>query len=280
MEKKLLYILCVLFFACGGKDEVPPTEEPQATTCTYTGIETGVCPTGDMTTLIWQDEFDQDGAPASHWFHETVPPNNGSWWNNEQQHYTNRRDNSIVENGNLRIIAKREDYQGKDYTSARIITQGNFEFQYGRVEIRAKLPVGQGTWPALWLLGSNFNEAGWPRCGEIDIMEHGDGGRGLVSSTVHQANANGDHYYQRGEQTIQNEASEFHIYRMDWTEEYLEFFVDGRRHHYVGINQNTPFHQPFFFILNVAMGGVFVNNTIDPDFTSSEMTIDYIRVYQ
>ncbi len=279
MKKILIFVGSLFIISCGSKEEDPTTPEQNAN-CTFVGIETGECPSGDMTTLIWQDEFDQDGAPASHWFHETVPPNNGNWWNNEQQHYTNRRVNSIVENGNLKIIAKREDYQGKDYTSARMITKDRFEFQYGRVEIRAKLPVGQGTWPALWLLGENIDEVSWPRCGEIDIMEHGDGEPGLVSSSVHQANANGDVYVQRGEQVIQNEDTEFHVYRMDWTEDYLEFFVDGRRHHYVGIDQNTPFHQPFFLIFNVAMGGNFVGNSIDPDFVSSEMVVDYIRVYQ
>lgn len=279
MKKILIFVGSLFIISCGSKEEDPTTPEQNAN-CTFVGIETGECPSGDMTTLIWQDEFDEDGAPASHWFHETVPPNNGNWWNNEQQHYTNRRGNSIVENGNLKIIAKREDYQGKDYTSARMITKDRFEFQYGRVEIRAKLPVGQGTWPALWLLGENIDEVSWPRCGEIDIMEHGDGEPGLVSSSLHQANANGDDYVQRGEQVIQNEDTEFHVYRMDWTEDYLEFFVDGRRHHYVGIDQNTPFHQPFFLIFNVAMGGNFVGNSIDPDFVSSEMVVDYIRVYQ
>ena len=279
MKKILIFVGSLFIISCGSKEE-DPTPPEQNANCTFVGIETDECPSGDMTTLIWQDEFDQDGAPASHWFHETVPPNNGNWWNNEQQHYTNRRVNSIVENGNLKIIAKREDYQGKDYTSARMITKDRFEFQYGRVEIRAKLPVGQGTWPALWLLGENIDEVSWPRCGEIDIMEHGDGEPGLVSSSVHQANANGDDYVQRGEQVIQNEDTEFHVYRMDWTEDYLEFFVDGRRHHYVGIDQNTPFHQPFFLIFNVAMGGNFVGNSIDPDFVSSEMVVDYIRVYQ
>lgn len=279
MKKILIFVGSLFIISCGSKEEDPTTPEQNAN-CTFVGIETSECPSGDMTTLIWQDEFDEDGAPASHWFHETVPPNNGNWWNNEQQHYTNRRVNSIVENGYLKIIAKREDYQGKDYTSARMITKDRFEFQYGRVEIRAKLPVGQGTWPALWLLGENIDEVSWPRCGEIDIMEHGDGEPGLVSSSVHQANANGDDYVQRGEQVIQNEDTEFHVYRMDWTEDYLEFFVDGRRHHYVGIDQNTPFHQPFFLIFNVAMGGNFVGNSIDPDFVSSEMVVDYIRVYQ
>ena len=214
------------------------------------------------------------------WNHETIPPNNGSWWNEEVQYYTDRRDNSIVEDGVLKIIAKKENYLSKEYTSARMTTQSLFEFRYGRVEIRAKLPEGQGTWPALWFLGANIDTVGWPTCGEIDLMEHGDGEPGLVSSTVHRANVNGDNYYRRGDQVIENESTEFHVYKMIWTSTSIQFFVDDVKHHDVTYDPNTPFNKYFFIILNVAMGGTFTDNNIDPNFTSSAMEVDYIRVYQ
>lgn len=274
----VLPLLFVGFFSCSNEPNYTPTESPTDNTV---DIVDSTTINGDLTTLIWSDEFEVNGAPsASNWNLETIPPNNGSWWNEEQQYYTDRRENSIVTDGILKIIAKKESYGGKNYTSARMTTQDLFEFRYGKVEIKAKLPEGQGTWPALWFLGSNIDEVSWPRCGEIDLMEHGDGEPGLVSSAVHLPNENGDHYYQRGEQLIENEASAFHLYEMIWTETKMEFFVDGKKHHEFIVNDNMPFHQPFFILLNVAMGGTFTGNIIDQNFVSSTMEIDYIRVYQ
>jgi len=287
MRKKIILFLTAISFSCssGGDDPAPiPIDEPQVIVpvegCQGGRIE-NANPTGDRTTLVWAEEFDEDGAPCvKNWNHETIPPNNGSWWNEEVQYYTDRRDNSIVEDGVLKIIAKKENYLSKEYTSARMTTQRLFEFRYGRVEIRAKLPEGQGTWPALWFLGANIDTVGWPTCGEIDLMEHGDGEPGLVSSTVHRANNNGDNYYRRGDQVIENESSEFHIYKMIWTNSSIQFFVDDVKHHDVTYDPNTPFNKYFFIILNVAMGGTFTGNNIDPNFTSSALEVDYIRVYQ
>ena len=122
--------------------------------------------------LIWSDEFDANGAPNSaNWGYNTGTGDNG-WGNNESQYYTDRLDNAIVENGVLKITAKKESFGGSEYTSARLITAGKFEFTYGRVDVRAKLPAGGGVWPAIWMLGANFGTVGWPACGEIDIMEY------------------------------------------------------------------------------------------------------------
>lgn len=287
MRKKIILFLTAISFSCssGGDDPTPiPIDEPQVIVpvegCQGARIE-NANPNGDRTTLVWAEEFEEDGAPCvKNWNHETIPPNNGSWWNEEVQYYTDRRDNSIVEDGVLKIIAKKENYLSKEYTSARMTTQRLFEFRYGRVEIRAKLPEGQGTWPALWFLGANIDTVSWPTCGEIDLMEHGDGEPGLVSSTVHRANNNGDNYYRRGDQVIENESSEFHIYKMIWTNSSIQFFVDDVKHHDVTYDPNTPFNKYFFIILNVAMGGTFTGNNIDPNFTSSALEVDYIRVYQ
>lgn len=272
----------LLFIACGGGSDNDETPIDDSANCPLVGLETGECPTGDFSTLVWEEEFDGSSIDAATWSFEIGDgcPDLCGWGNNEAQYYTNRSDNARVEDGILKITAKRESLGNRDYTSARMISKGKFEFQYGRVEIRAKLPQGQGTWPALWLLGGNIDQVGWPRCGEIDIMEHGDGPNGLVSSSVHLPNANGDHYYVRGDQRIENESTEFHIYRMDWYESRIQFYVDGVRHHNFTLNDDMPFHQPFFFILNIAMGGSFTGNNIDSDFVSSQMEIDYIRLYK
>ena len=282
MKELKIIMINLLFISCGGGSDNDETPIDDSANCTLLGLETGECPTGDLSTLVWEEEFDGSSIDASTWSFEIGDgcPDLCGWGNNEAQYYTNRSDNARVEDGILKITAKRESLGNRDYTSARMISKGKFEFQYGRVEIRAKLPQGQGTWPALWLLGGNIDQVGWPRCGEIDIMEHGDGPNGLVSSSVHLPNANGDHYYVRGEQRIENESTEFHIYRMDWYESRIQFYVDGVRYHNFTINDDMPFHQPFFFILNIAMGGSFTGNNIDSDFVSSQMEIDYIRLYK
>jgi beta-glucanase (GH16 family) len=282
MKNLRILLISLLFIACGGGSDDDETPIDDSTNCPLVGLETGECPTGDFSTLVWEEEFDGSSIDASTWSFEMGDgcPDLCGWGNNEAQYYTNRSDNARVEDGILKITAKRESLGNRDYTSARMISKGKFEFQYGRVEIRAKLPQGQGTWPALWLLGGNIDQVGWPRCGEIDIMEHGDGPNGLVSSSVHLPNANGDHYYVRGDQRINNESSEFHVYRMDWYESRIQFYVDEIRHHNFTLNEDMPFHQPFFFILNIAMGGSFTGNNIDVDFVSSQMEIDYIRLYK
>ncbi|MFK7905872.1 MAG: glycoside hydrolase family 16 protein, partial [Chitinophagales bacterium] len=138
--------------------------------------------------LIFSDEFDVEGAvDSSKWLFETVPPNNGGWWNNEKQHYTDRLDNAYVSEGTLKIVAKKEEYtfagSTKNYTSARL--NSKFNFTYGRIDVKAKLPEGAGTWPAIWTLGANLGTAGWPVCGEIDIMEHWGNNQNYVQSAMH-----------------------------------------------------------------------------------------------
>lgn len=282
---KYFFIVGLLFLniACDNaknNEEKKDTSQTKIQECSSGEIKEAR-PTGDYNVLIWGDEFDIDGRPCpDNWFHETVPPNNGSWWNNEFQHYTNREENSIVENGVLKIIARKENYNGKQYTSARLNTMNLFEFKYGKVEVKAKLPSGQGTWPALWMLGANFDVVDWPFCGEIDILEHGNKEPGEVSSAVHLPNAEGNHYYRTASLKIENESSAFHIYSAIWSPEKIEFFVDGVSYHIFEIKEGMPFDKPFYILLNVAMGGDFTGNKVDPNFTSSAMEIDYVRVYQ
>ncbi len=232
--------------------------------------------------LIWQDEFDQDGAPdTSKWGYNIGVGDNG-WGNNESQYYTDRLDNAIVENGVLKIIAKKEDYQGSGYTSARLLTSGKFEFTYGRVDVKAKLPSGGGVWPAIWMLGANFGTVGWPACGEIDIMEYVGNNPGQISSALHTTSSSGA-TVNHDVTAISNETSEFHIYSTIWTENSITFLLDDVAYYtYDPSTKNDatwPFYNDQFLILNIAMGGN-LGGSIDPNFDVSTMEIDYVRVYQ
>ena len=188
----------------------------------------------------------------------------------------------IVEDGLLKITAKKEDYEGAEYTSARLLTMDKFEFTYGRVDVRAKLPGGGGTWPAIWMLGANFQTVGWPRCGEIDIMEYVGNDPGRVQSAIHTPSSSGA-TVNLGSTEIQDETTEFHVYSAIWTEDEIKFLVDDVEFYTyrpdVKNEQTWPFDLDQFLILNVAMGGTLGGN-IDPDFTESTMEIDYVRVYQ
>jgi beta-glucanase (GH16 family) len=243
--------------------------------------------------LVWFDEFDVDGAINSEkWFHQTQLPWGGSWYNGEIQHYTDRIDNSYVENGILKIVAKKETYsnQGhtKQYTSARL--NSKFTFQYGKVEIRAKLPSGAGTWPAIWMLGKNINEDGgywdtqgfgttpWPACGEVDIMEHWGTNQNYVQSAMHTPSSYGG-TVNHGGQIIASASSDFHVYQLEWNEEKMVFSVDNNIHYTYNPpikNADTwPFDAEQYFLLNVA-----ILPGIASGFISSNMEIDYVRVYQ
>lgn len=243
--------------------------------------------------LVWSDEFDQDGAiDNSKWFHQTKIPAGGSWYNGEVQHYTNRTDNSIVENGVLQIIAKKETFtdQGvtKNYTSARL--NSKFAFQYGKVEIRARLPVGSGTWPALWMLGKNINEDGaywenegfgttsWPACGEIDIMEHWGKNQNFVQSAMHTPSSFGD-TQDKGGRLIPTASSEFHIYTLEWSAEKMVFKIDDIIHYiYSPANKNSnnwPYDAEQYILMNFAIEPIITSS-----FTEDAMEIDYVRVYQ
>ena len=247
------------------------------------------------TDLVWADEFDTNGAiDATKWHHQTQLPQGGSWYNGEQQHYTNRIENSSVNNGFLDITAIKESFtdqgQTKQYTSARL--NSKFAFTYGRVDVRAKLPFGDGTWPAIWTLGKNINEdggfwdsqygtAGWPACGEIDIMEHGLHPTNQVSVAIHTPSSYGS-TVNTSIQPLADVANDFHLYSMNWSPDQITFLIDG-----VGFytynpavkNDDTwPFYLEQYLLLNIAMGGN--GGAIDSNFSQSSMVIDYVRVYQ
>ena len=236
----------------------------------------------DFTELVWQDEFDTDGAPdVEKWNYDIGKGNNG-WGNNESQYYTDRSENVTVSDGTLKITAKKESYEGAEYTSARMKTQDKYDFTYGRVDVKAKLAGGGGTWPAIWMLGSNISTVGWPKCGEMDIMEYVGNNPGTVQSAIHTPSSSGNTVNVKSS-PITNETSEFHVYSVIWSGDQISFLIDDERFYTYKpetLDQSTwPFDASQFLILNVAMGGN-LGGSIDPDFSESVMEIDYVRVYQ
>lgn len=225
---------------------------------------------------FWAEEFNVDGRPdATKWKYDIGA---GGWGNQELEYYTDRAENSSVSNGVLKITAKKESYSGSAYTSARLLSQTKFAFKYGRVEARAKLPAGVGTWPAIWMLGGNINTVSWPNCGEIDIMEHRGSELNKIFGTLHYPGRSGGNA-DGNTKLISNATTEFHIYSLDWTASYIKIYVDNQLIHTVTNTNSLPFNQDFFLILNVAMGGTFAG-TIDPNFSAATMEIDYIRIYK
>ena len=226
---------------------------------------------------VFFDEFSVDGAPdSSKWGYDLG--NNNGWGNNEAQYYTNRTQNAVVSNGTLKINLIKEAYQGYNYTSARLLSKGKYSMKYGKVEIRAKIPSGGGTWPALWMLGDNIDSVGWPACGEIDIMEHVGNQLNRIFGTLHYPGRSGGNA-DGASVMISNATTEFHIYSMEWNASTIKIYVDNQLFFTYNNNPNSPFNQNFFFIMNVAMGGNF-GGTIDPNVTNATMEVDYIRVYQ
>ncbi|MDP4272995.1 MAG: glycoside hydrolase family 16 protein [Bacteroidota bacterium] len=226
--------------------------------------------------LVWKDDFNGLALDTNSWKNETANP---GWVNNELQYYT-AGTNIQVENGKLRIVAKKENNK---YTSGRINTKDKRTFTYGLFEIKAKLPKGVGTWPALWMLGQNHEEVGWPSCGELDIMEHVGKHPCFIHSSIHNKSGYGQTPY-TGILKIKNPFNKFHIYGMEWTKEYIAFFIDGklvyRYNPEVKNKDNWPFDKPFFFIFNIAIGGNWGGPVIDDACFPAVMEVDWVKVYQ
>ena len=244
--------------------------------------------------LVWGDEFDYEGAPsADKWHFQTEPVTDSGWANNELQHYTNRLDNALVSDGTLKIVAKREDYtyggMSKEFTSARL--NAKFDFTYGKVEVRAKLPAAAGTWPAIWTLGSNIDEkgnyfgdsrgsVGWPHCGEIDIMEQYGGNKNETLGTFHWHDTGTNAYATYGlKKSISGLTENFHNYVLVWDAERIDIYVDETLVVRMNNAENVPFDNPHYLLLNVAMGGS-LGGPVPPSFEQDQMEIDYVRIYQ
>ena len=235
--------------------------------------------------LVWNDEFEGNSLNTNNWVFEIGDgcPHLCGWGNNELQFY--RSENAWVSDGVLTIEARKQSWANRNYTSARLKTQGKQSFQYGRIDIRALLPRGQGIWPALWMLGDDITSVGWPKCGEIDIMEMIGGGAGRdnrVYGTLHWDN-NG-HVYTGGSYTLPSGifANEYHVFSIIWDEQSIKWFVNDIQYHEINITPShmTEFHQGHFLIFNVAVGGIWPGNPNETTIFPQQMKVDYVRVFQ
>ena len=235
--------------------------------------------------LVWSDEFDYSGLPdEAKWNYDV---GGGGWGNQELQYYTSKRlQNAKVEDGKLIITAIKEIYSGKDYTSARLVTKYKGDWLYGKMEINAKLPAGRGTWPAIWMLPTDWEYGDWPSSGEIDIMEHVGYDEGVVHATVHTEAYNHTLGTQKGDTIHLDDAtSAFHVYSMEWTPIKIDFFADGVKYftfyQYSTEYTKWPFNKRFHLLLNIAVGGSWGGaQGVDVYAFPTQMEIDYVRVYQ
>jgi len=242
--------------------------------------------------LVWSDEFDQDGLPdSSKWGFDV---GGSGWGNKELQYYTDRRkENARVENGRLIIEARRERFDKNDYTSARLVSKGKGDWTYGRFEVKAKLPSGRGTWPAIWMLpsGKSYGNGGWPDNGEIDIMEH----VGFDPNIIHGSAHTKAYYHSIGTQktariNVPGVSTGFNVYAVEWTANEIRWFVNDKQYFTFANERRTqstadyrqwPFDKPFHMILNIAVGGTWGGaQGVDQSAWPQRMEIEYVRVYQ
>ena len=232
-------------------------------------------------TLVWSDEFDGPEINSNNWTFE-IGTGNWGWGNNELQYY--QEDNTSIIDGNLVIEARRQTLDNSIYTSSRLITRGKQSFQYGRVDIRAVMPEGQGIWPALWMLGSNHLQVGWPTCGEIDIMEMigGEERDNVVHGTAHW-NQDGHVSYGQSMTNVSGKLSEeYHVYSIIWDEQSIRWYFDDVNFNTIDITPAalSAFHDDFFFIMNIAVGGIWAGSPDNTTLFPQWMIVDYIRVFQ
>ena len=235
--------------------------------------------------LVWSDEFSGTSLDLSAWNQETGNGANG-WGNNELEYYTDNIKNTFVSNGNLIIEARKETNNSFNYTSGRMTTQNKKFFKFGRIDIRAKLPVGKGIWPALWMLGINIPSVGWPACGEIDIMELIGTFPSKVYSTMHWSNLNGSHASKGSEHSLSTGdfSEQFHVFSIVWEENSILSYIDDQLFLTTSVSDvgdaDYPFNAEHFFIFNVAVGGNWPGS---PDYSTvfpQRMFVDYVRVFQ
>jgi beta-glucanase (GH16 family) len=272
LQAACLLLLLAPALACGSDSTSGSTASPGGS----------AAPTPSAWTLVFDDEFDAPGLPDPARWNQEV----GYIANDEKQYYTAGGENARVEGGALVIEARRERRMGYDYTSARLNTKGRAEFLYGKVEIRAKLPTGRGTWPALWLLEANVDEAGWPACGEIDIMENVGYDPQTIVASAHTAAYNHVQGTQKNATTtLEAPWVDYHDYAAEWYPDRIDAFVDGRKY-FTFRNEGTgartwPFDKAQYVILNLAIGGTWGGQKgIDDSLFPHRLYVDYVRVYQ
>ncbi len=267
------FFLVLLLTACSRSDS-PPAETTPFSITTFGGKSWD---------LVWSDEFDTKGLPdPEKWDYEV-----GLIRNNELQYYTNARsENSRIENGNLVIEARKEDFEGSAYTSASLITKSKASWTYGRIEVRANIPEGRGMWPAIWMLGNSINEVGWPDCGEIDIMENVGFEPDTIHGTVHTGAYNHVSGTAQGAAvSIPDVGQEFHVFAIEWDPQRIDFFVDDK-YYFTFANDGKgsaswPFDQDAYLILNIAVGGAWGGQQgVDDQIFPQQMLVDYVRVFK
>jgi beta-glucanase (GH16 family) len=270
----MFYILAFFLLACTEKKDIPVVAPALPITDLNWKFEA---------TPVWEDNFSTGStADASKWTFET---GGSGWGNNELQFYTSGA-NSAISGGNLSITAKKENFSGREYTSSRMITKDKGDWLYGRFEVRAKLPRGRGTWPAIWMLSTENSYGTWPASGEIDIMEHVGYDPNKIHSSVHTSAYNHTRNTQRTSSKIIPDATDsFHVYRVDWTPYAIRSYIDGVQY-FEFINEGKgfsvwPFDKKQHLILNIAVGGNWggvqgVDNTVFP----ATMMVDYVKVYK
>ncbi len=239
--------------------------------------------------IVWSDEFDGTAIKTNLWTYDTgTGGSNPGWGNNELENYTSRATNAFVTNGLLHIVARKESLGGASYTSARMKSQGLFAAKFGRIEWRAALPTGVGFWPALWLLGTNITTLGWPGCGEVDVLENVGSNPLMAQASIHSgSDATAIYNFTDG-----NTTTNFHTYTFDWTTNAMLFYVDGHLYQTQtswgtsvgGQSYPFPFNQPFFFIMNLAIGGNYIGNPTTSAINAGsvfpgEIQVDYLRIY-
>jgi len=239
--------------------------------------------------LVWSEKFETDTLDTTKWEYQLGTGSQyglPGWGNMERQYYTDREENIYIENGKLHIRALKESYRLRNYTSARIRTKGMADFQYGKFEIRAKLPEGQGLWPAIWMLPTKNEYGVWPRSGEIDIMELVGHEPDVVHGTVHYGTSSEDHHFRGGTYTLDEGrfSDDFHVFTIEWVPGRITWYVDGNFFYFVNERNlapyNWPFDQKFHLLLNVAVGGIWPGNPDETTEFPQEMIVDWIRVYQ
>jgi len=242
--------------------------------------------------LAWSDEFEGSRVNPANWTFETGNGSNG-WGNSEREYYTSGTENAYVSGGALHIVARKESQGGFPYTSARMKTQTRFSNKYGRFEFRAKLPQGRGFWPALWMMGTNITSVGWPACGEIDVMECTGSWSNKVQGTIHYSDSSNHHLQQTAFYTFPtpgDSVTNFHTYAVEWTTNSIRWIVDGATTRtWTNWSSSTgaypaPFNQPFFILINLAVGGSYLGHPSDAAINAhttfpGEMEVDYVRVY-
>lgn len=230
--------------------------------------------------IVFFEDFNTENLNETYWNYELGNgcPNLCGWGNNERQYYT--KDNVSIKDGNLVITATKDSTK---YYSGRITTKDKVEFTYGTVEVKAKLPLGHGLWPAIWMLGSDIEEVGWPACGEIDIMEYVGKIPHKIHTTLHTPSSFGQSINTNVE-TLENIEEGFHVYKTNWSKDAIQFYIDNQLVYTFSPEEkdekNYPFNKPFFVILNMAIGGSFGGPDVDDSIFPQQFIIDYIKIYQ